>query len=601
MSKEQKDEQGSAYLVRDPEVFARNLVEASKQAGQALSAYLGPRPNGKMKDDYTDMMTEAVKTFGRVSEFWLSDPQRAVEAQTRLLARYVDLWGASVKRLAGEEPAPVAEPQPGDNRFRDADWQDNPVFDFLKQMYLVTTGWLEEMVEDADVDDHTRQKADFYLKQVSSAVAPSNFLLTKPELLRQTVASNGENLARGMKMLAEDIEAGKGQLKIRQTDPNKFKVGENVAVSPGKVVAQNEICQVLQYAPATKEVLKRPLLIVPPWINKFYILDLNPAKSFIKWAVEQGHTVFVVSWVNPDERLAHKTFEDYMSEGVLFAVDTVEKATGEKGVNAIGYCVGGTLLAATLAYSAAKGDKRIKSATFFTAQVDFHHAGELKVFIDEDQLASLEKEMEVRGYLDGSKMSNAFNMLRPNDLIWSYVVNNYVRGKDPFPFDLLYWNSDSTRMTAANHAFYLRSCYLENKLSEGKMKLGGVKLDLKKITVPIYNLATREDHIAPVRSVFHGCSYFGGPVDLVVAGSGHIAGVVNPPDRGKYQFWVNGPAEGTLEDWLAGAEENPGSWWPHWDAWIKERDDTMVAARKPGGGKLKPIEDAPGSYVMARL
>jgi polyhydroxyalkanoate synthase len=431
-------------------------------------------------------------------------------------------------------------------------------------------------------------------------VSPSNFVLTNPELLRETLSSNAENLARGMHMLAEDIVEGGGELKIRQSDSSKFEVGRNLALTPGKVIYQNDLMQLIQYAPTTEKVLKRPLLIVPPWINKFYVLDLNPEKSFIRWAVEQGLTVFVISWVNPHTALARKSFEDYMREGPLAALDVIKTATGESKVHAIGYCVGGTLLSVTLAYMAAKRDKRIASATLFAAQVDFTHAGDLKIFVDEDQIEMLERRMAEVGYLEGRQMASAFNLMRSHELIWPYVVNNYLKGKKPLPFDLLYWNSDATRMPAANHSFYLRNCYLENKLSRGEMVIGDEKLDVSKVTIPIYNLATREDHIAPAKSVFLGSKFFGGAVRFVLAGSGHIAGVVNPPAKGKYQYWIGGKPTGDLDSWLAKAKEHPGSWWLDWIEWIRKQGPAQVAARTPGGGKLKPIEDAPGSYVRMR-
>ena len=460
------------------------------------------------------------------------DPQRVVEAQSRLGAQFLELWASTLRRAQGDGADAVAEPEPKDARFQDPEWSKNPIFDFLKQAYLITSRWAEDVVEGAEhVDESTKQKARFYLKQLSSALSPSNFLLTNPELIRETLQHNGANLVRGVAMLAEDIEAGGGELRIRQTDPSYFKVGENIATTPGKVVFRNDLMELIQYAPTTAKVLKRPLLIVPPWINKFYVLDLNPEKSFIRWAVSQGLTVFCISWVNPDEAHAAKSFEHYMREGIFAALDAIEKTIGEKKVTAIGYCVGGTLLTTALAYMAAKRDKRIDSATLFTAQVDFTYSGDLKMFADAEQIGAIEKGMKKRGYLEGSHMANAFNMLRPNDLIWPYVVNVYMKGKAPFPFDLLYWNSDSTRMPAANHAFYLRNCYLENKFAKGELEIGGVRLDLHKVKVPIFNLAAREDHIAPAKSVFHGSKVFGGPVDFVLAGSGHIAGVVNPVDQ----------------------------------------------------------------------
>ncbi|MXN64254.1 class I poly(R)-hydroxyalkanoic acid synthase [Stappia sp. GBMRC 2046] len=590
------------YIVKNPEAFAQNLAKVVENAGKAMAAYVEPREKGDIRPVSTDDLTAIVKTLSQVGEYWISDPHRAVEAQTRLWNNYISLWNSSLKRMMGEEATPSVKPDPRDKRFQDPEWNDNQFFDFVKQLYLITSQWAEEMVADAaELDDHTRHKADFYVKQIANALSPSNFVLTNPELLRETLESNGENLVKGMQLLAEDIKAGKGELRIRQSDPTKFKVGTNLAMTPGKVIAQNDVCQVIQYTPTTDQVLKRPLMIVPPWINKFYILDLNPEKSFIRWAVEQGHTVFVISWVNPDRRQAQKSFEHYMREGILETLDVIKRATGEEEVNAIGYCVGGTLLGVTLAYMAAMGDERIKSATFFTTQVDFTHAGDLKVFVDEDQIAAVEREMSEKGYLEGSKMSTAFNLLRSNDLIWPYVVNNYLKGREPFPFDLLYWNSDSTRMPAANHSFYLRNCYLENRLTKGEMEIAGETLDLRKVMIPIYNLAAREDHIAPAKSVYLGSQYFGGDVTYVLAGSGHIAGVVNPPEKKKYQYWLDGKPQGELEDWIASAEEHPGSWWPHWDAWIRSIDDTRVKARKPGARRMKIIEDAPGSYVKTQV
>jgi polyhydroxyalkanoate synthase subunit PhaC len=583
------------------EEFARNVARMMEEGGKALAAYLKPREEGQIDDQYAEV-TDVVKTLGQVADYWLRDPQRALEVQSSLGKAYLDLWANAVKRLAGETVEPVAEPDPKDRRFADPEWSSNQFFDFLKQAYLLTTQWANRLVHDAEgLDPHTLQKADFYVRQIANAIAPSNFVLTNPELLRETVTSNASNLVRGMHMLAEDIQAGRGSLRIRQSDSRMFEVGRNLALTPGKVIFENPLMQLIQYAPATGTVLRRPLLIVPPWINKFYILDLNPEKSFIKWCVDQGITVFVISWVNPDSNLAKKGFEDYMRDGPLAALDVIEQATGEGDVNAIGYCVGGTLLAATLAYMASQHDERIASATFFAAQVDFTHAGDLKVFVDEDQIAAREREMGERGYLEGKKMATAFNLLRSNDLIWPYVINNYLKGKEPAPFDLLYWNSDATRMPAANHSFYLRNCYLDNRLSKCDMVIGGKKLKLRNVKVPVYNLATREDHIAPARSVLLGSKFFGGPVRFVLAGSGHIAGVVNPPNKMKYQYWTGPkPMGADLDKWLAKAKEHAGSWWPDWLEWIKAQDASAVSAREPGGGKLPPLEDAPGSYVKVR-
>jgi len=590
------------YVIKDPEQFALNIARAVEQLGKAATAWVAPREKGEVSDSLAGPYAEMVKTLSSVSEYWLSDPARAVEAQTRLFASYMGIWANAVRRL-GNEKATDDEivPERGDKRFQDPEWARNAFFDFLKQAYLVTSRWAADLVEQADgLDEHTRHKARFYVGQIVNALSPSNFVLTNPELFRETVAMNGENLVRGMKMLAEDISAGGGELKLRQSDYSKFALGTNLATTPGKVVARSALAEIIQYEPKTKKVLKRPLLICPPWINKFYILDLNPQKSFVGWAVEQGHTVFVISWVNPDERHGGKDWNDYVEEGIRFALDVIEEETGEREVNAIGYCVGGTLLAAALALFASEGDGRIRTATFFTTQVDFTLAGDLKVFVDEEQVAALECAMDRKGYLEGNKMATAFNMLRSSDLIWPYVVNNYLRGRDPLPFDLLYWNADSTRMPAANHSYYLRNCYLENRLAQGEMIMAGRKLSLGDVKIPVFNQASREDHIAPARSVFKGSSLFGGEVEFILAGSGHIAGVVNPPAAKKYQHWTGGKPTGSFEKWLEKAEEHPGSWWPHWQAWIERHDKRRVAARK-AAARRAPLANAPGTYVTVRV
>jgi polyhydroxyalkanoate synthase len=586
----------------NPEAFAVNLARAMESSGKALAAWLKPRDEAEVKDKPPAELNEMIKTFSSVAEYWLSDQTRSTELQMKLGKAYLDLWGSSMRRLVGEDAPPAIAPAPRDKRFADPEWRSNQFFDFLMQAYLLTTKWANDLVREAEgLDPHTRKKAEFYVQQITNAIAPSNFVLTNPEVLRETLASSGDNLVRGMQMLAEDIEAGRGVIRIRQSDPSNLEVGVNMATTPGKVIFQNELMQLIQYQPATETVLRTPLLIVPPWINKFYILDLKPEKSYIKWCVDQGLTVFVISWVNPDKKLGQKTFEDYMKEGPLAAMDAIEKATGELKVHTAGYCVGGTLLATTLAWLAEKRQQRVMSATFFAAQVDFTHAGDLLVFVDEDQISALERDMQAAGVLEGSKMAMAFNMLRSNDLIWSYVVSNYLKGKAPPSFDLLHWNSDATRMPAANHSYYLRNCYLENKLSTGSMVLDNTLLDLSRVKVPVYNLATKEDHIAPADSVLYGSQFFGGPVKFVLSGSGHIAGVVNPPSLNKYQYWTNDNIKDTtLQDWLKDAREHEGSWWPDWRAWLESIDAEQVPARQVGSEALPPIEDAPGSYVRVR-
>ncbi|MDE2379633.1 class I poly(R)-hydroxyalkanoic acid synthase [Bradyrhizobium sp.] len=586
----------------DAEAFAMNVARAMESGGKALAAFLKPREGGETPDRPPAELTEMVKTLTSVAEYWLSDDARSSELQTRLARDYLDLWGSAVRRMAGEQAARTIEPSARDRRFADAEWKSNQFFEFVMQLYLLTTRWAQDLVRDAEgLDPHTRRKAEFYVQQVTNALSPSNFVLTNPEVLRETVASSGENLARGLTMLAEDMAAGKGVLKIRQSDPANLAVGVNMATTPGKVIYQNELMQLIQYEPTTEKVLRTPLLIVPPWINKFYILDLKPEKSYIKWCVDHGITVFVISWVNPDKKLGNKAWEDYMREGPLAAMDVIEKVTGELKVHTAGYCVGGTMLATTLAWLAEKRRQRVMSATFFAAQVDFTHAGDLLVFVDEDQISQLERDMKTAGVLEGSRMAMAFNMLRSNDLIWSYVVSNYLKGQQPSAFDLLHWNSDATRMTAANHSYYLRNCYLENRLSTGSMVLDNTLLDLSKVMVPVYNLATREDHIAPAESVLYGSQFFGGPVKYVLSGSGHIAGVVNPPASNKYQYWTNDDIKDvTLAQWMKGAEEHKGSWWPDWRDWLGHIDPEEVPARAVGSAAYPPIEDAPGSYVRVR-
>jgi len=534
----------------------------------------------------------------------MADPTRLFQAQMGLWQDYMSLWQAATSRMLGGQAEPVVAPDSGDRRFKDQAWEDSYLFDYIKQTYLLTARWMQKTVQDVEgLDDKTRRKVDFYIRQFVDAMAPSNFAMTNPEVLRTTLESRGENLVKGLQNLVGDLERGHGKLDIRMTDHEAFEVGVNVATTPGKVIYENELMQLVQYSPTTETVMRRPLLIVPPWINKFYILDLRPKNSFIRWAVSQGITVFVVSWVNPDERLAKKSFDDYLLEGPMAALDAIEQATGEREINAIGYCIGGTLMSATVARMAALGDDRIKSITFFTTMIDFAEAGELSVFIDEEQLAALEDRMNKTGYLDGRAMATTFNMLRANDLIWSFVINNYLMGKEPFPFDLLYWNSDSTRMPAAMHSFYLRRMYQQNDLVKpGCITLANVPIDLSKNALPTFVLSTKEDHIAPWKSTYAATQTYKGPVKFVLAMSGHIAGVVNPPaDPPKYGYWTRkGKAPKDPEKWLQGATHVEGSWWPEWRAWLTRFGGGEVPARVPGDHALQPIEDAPGRYVAVK-
>jgi polyhydroxyalkanoate synthase len=584
----------------DPVQWSRDIAEIAERSQRLVLEFLARQSgNGVGMADPLNIAGAFLDMTSRI----MAHPEKLIQAQMSLWQDYLMLWQRTAERFwSGKVDQPVVEPSPGDRRFKDAAWSEGTLFDFIKQSYLLTARWLQSTVKEVDgLDEKTARKVDFYTRQFVDAMAPSNFLLTNPEVLRTTIESGGENLVTGLKHVLDDLERGKGRLMIKMTDMDAFKIGENIAVTPGKVVYQNDLMQLLQYVPTTAQVKRRPLLIIPPWINKYYILDLRPRNSFIKWAVDQGHTVFVVSWVNPDEHLAQKSFDDYMLEGPLAALDAMAAATGEREANVIGYCLGGTLLAATLAYMAARNDRRFTSATYFVALTDFSEPGELSVFIDEDQLHALEERMRAHGYLEGSDMATTFNMLRANDLIWSFVVNNYLLGKEPFPFDLLYWNSDSTRMPAAMHSFYLRNMYQENKLVvPGGISLCNVPIDLRQVTVPSFLLSTREDHIAPWRSTYAATQIYQGPVKFVLAASGHIAGVVNPPGQGKYGHWQNPKLPRNPEDWFKGAKYHEDSWWPTWEKWIAKYAGGEVPARQPGDGKLRVIEDAPGSYVQVK-
>ena len=591
-----------AFKLPDPEVMSRTMADVAERSQRLVGDWLKRQAAGETADSSADAMSIG-RAFMEMTTKLMADPAALLKAQIGFWQDTMTLWQNTTRRMMGIAAPQAADASGADRRFKDEAWKENEVFDFIKQSYLLSARYVQSTVSEVEgLDPKTAQKVDFYTRQFIDAMSPTNFVMTNPEVLRKTAETGGENLLKGLNNLLGDLERGKGQLKIKMTDTEAFSVGGNIGVSPGKVVFQNDLMQLIQYDPTTEKVLKRPLLIGPPWINKFYILDLRPRNSFVRWATSQGHTVFVISWVNPDEKLAEKNFEDYMHQGYLAALDAIEAATGEKEVNAIGYCLGGTLLASTLAYMAEKGDDRIKTATFFVTMMDFAEAGELGVFIDEEQLSALEEKMNKRGYLDGSEMSATFNMLRANDLIWSFVVNNYLLGNDPFPFDLLYWNADSTRMPAKMHSFYLRNMYQANLLKEpGGIELSGVKIDLGKVKTPAYFLSTREDHIAPWKSTYRGTQLLGGKQRFVLAASGHIAGVVNPPEGGKYNHWINEALPADPDTWLAGATELAGSWWPDWHRWILAHGKAQIAARKPGDGKLTVLEDAPGSYVKVRL
>jgi polyhydroxyalkanoate synthase len=586
---------GEAPPPASPETLARNLVRAGLRA-QELAAQNFRRMTEKPFQGPLDPLNISGALVALTRAMGESR-ETVAEAQKAWWRDVTVLWESTALKLMGGEAKPLVEPPPGDRRFRAEEWKTNEIFDFLKQSYLLTANAMQDMVANLQgLSPEERRRVAFFTKQFADAFAPTNFPFTNPDVLKATLASNGENLLKGLENLATDIQRG----QMRQS-ADGFVIGENVATAPGKVVFRNGLMELIQYAPATETVYERPLLIFPPWINKFYIIDLRPENSFVRWLVSRGYTVFLVSWVNPDASAAQKGFEEYMREGVFDALEAVEKATGVKDPNCVGYCIGGTLLAATLAYMAQKKDARIHSATFWAAQTDFSEAGDLQVFVDDAQLAALQKQMELAGgVLKGSKMASAFNMLRANDLIWSFVINNYMLGKEVAPFDLLYWNSDTTRMPEKLHLAYLRNCYRDNALAKGEMEMGGVKLDLKKVKTPVYLQSAKEDHIAPARSVYKAVNLFGGPARFILAGSGHIAGVINPPAANKYQYWTNEKKAADFDAWLPDAKEHPGSWWTDWDQWLAKLSGDQVPARDPGDGKLKPIADAPGEYVKVK-
>lgn len=592
----------------DAAVLAENLRRAGEYSAKILQDSMSTEQEAPAAMGMMDLAASFTAAGARA----MADPAALTESNTDFMKQYAELIQNVTARALGKDLDPVVEPAASDRRFRDAAWNAHPAFDYMKQSYLLATRWMEHQLDHLDgVDERTALKVRFYTRQFIDAMSPSNFAATNPEVLRTTLESNGENLVRGLARMQEDVQRGNGRLDVTTTDLKAFEVGKTLAITPGKVVFQNDLMQLIQYTPTTEQTYRRPLLVFPPWINKYYILDLQPQNSFIAWAVEQGYTVFVVSWANPDERLATLTFDDYILDGYIAALDAVEEATGERQVSTIGYCIGGTALAATLAYLEARGEgDRVASATFFAAQVDFTEAGDLLVFADEQHVQELDDKMSKQGgLLDSQSMVSTFNMLRPNDLIWSNVINHYLLGKDPRPFDLLFWNADATRIPRPAHTYYLRNMYLENNLVvPDALEVNGTKIDLRRITTPMYVQAAEEDHIAPARSVFKMLKHASGPIRFMLSGSGHIAGVVNPPAAGKYHYRVTPQSKQslerqrteTLEEWKARAKLHKGSWWGDWHAWLSRRSGRLIPARIPGEGALPAIEDAPGSYVLVR-
>ena len=588
-----------------PEDWAAIMTGIAERSQRLVSDFVSRNAANPVQSAPVGMAdtVQLTAAFLELTSKMLADPSKLVDAQLTLWRDTMELWRSAALKAFNGIGAPQIEAAPGDRRFKDEAWQSDQGFSFIKQSYLLTSRWIQTTVGEVQgLEPHIKHKIDFFTRQFTDAMAPTNFAMTNPEVLRAVAETRGENLVRGLEHLLADLEKGKGRLRVSMTDEKAFTVGENVATTPGKVVFQNRMFQLIQYTPTTAEVHDTPIVIMPPWINKYYILDLREKNSLVKWLTDQGYTTFVVSWVNPDESMAATSFEDYMFEGALAAKDAALAATGAQQAHMVGYCIGGTLLSATLAYLAVKGDDSVATATYFVALTDFKNSGDIGVFIDEEQIKGIEKRMdEAGGFLDASDMATTFNLLRSNDLIWSFVVSNYLLGKEPFPFDLLYWNSDSTRMPKAMHSYYLRNMYLENNLVKpGGITLGGVPIDLRKVKVPSYMASAREDHIAPWVSTYAATQIFKGPVRFVLSGSGHIAGVVNPPAAKKYNYWTNDKKAKTPEEWLASATDHVGSWWTDWDQWLATKSGPMVPARKPGSGKLKVIEDAPGTYVKTR-
>lgn len=585
----------------DPMAMAQQWLSLGERGQKVLADFLARKADNGWQQS---LMSQSADAFQTVMKGWAKDPSRLLAASFAYWQDMGKLWQEAGKRLAGGKGMPIPNLNIRDKRFSDADWQQNAAFDFIRQSYLLTTGWVNDMIRDTPgLDAKTKSRVGFYTRQWCDAISPSNFWLTNPEALRKMAETGGESLLQGFKNLLQDIERGDGDLRITMTDAGAFKLGETLATTPGQVVYRNELMELIQYNPTTPSVHKTPMLIIPPWINKYYILDLREKNSFVRHALAAGHTVFMISWINPDERHAEINFEHYMRHGPLDALDVIDSICGTTQTNITGYCLGGTLLASCLAHLHHTGQQaRVASATYLVTMVDFSEPGDLGVFVDEAQIDALEQHMFRKGYLEASAMATTFNLLRANDLIWSFVVNNYLLGREPLPFDLLFWNADATRMPAAMHAYYLREMYLNNRLVRpNSLKMLGSPLDLSKITTPTFMLSTRDDHIAPWKSTYAATQIYKGPVEFVLAGSGHIAGVINPPSATKYGYWTNANKPADPEAWLKGATEHTGSWWPHWSAWLETHGGSaMIPARQPGSPSHPPIEAAPGSYVKVR-
>ena len=597
------DQQASDRPLSDPTQLARSLADIAERSQRLLTEWMTRNGLAGSRAAMSETL-DIASSFADLTTHLVTDPARIAQAQVSLWTAYTELWQNTATRMLGFQTEPLYQPLKGDLRFQHPAWRENEIFNYIKQSYLLVSRWLEGTIHnDHDDERMTKQKVEFYTRQFVNAVSPSNFAFTNPEVIQATIESGGENLIRGLENLLADLEQGDALHRTNLISSLQFVVGKTIAATPGKVVFRNELMELIQYSPTTEMVLKRPLLFIPPWINKFYIVDLEEDKSWVKWAVDQGHTVFLISWVNPTGNLAQKQFEDYLLEGPIVALDVIRRETGEAEVNAVAYCVGGVLLAATMAYLAGKGEERIATGTFIATLLDFSEPGDLGVFIDEATIAELVKTAQ-EDYHPGAGSMATFNLLRENDLIWSFVVNNYLLGKDAFPFDLLYWNCDATAMPYAMHRFYLQKFYKENALVKpGGITLAGGPIDLRKVRVPTYFLSTREDHIAPWRSTYKGMRLLSGPVRFTLAGCGHISGIINPPKGNKHGYWTSErtpPAD--PESWLSKSKRREDSWWTDWDSWVKRQAgmDDVVPARIPGGNRLTSFGDAPGTYIALR-
>lgn len=582
--------------------LCKNMTAAGAKVNLGIMEYIANQNEDKEVPQMSIDPLNITNAFRKAFEELYADPKKAVELNIDLAKSYVEMLGNIAQRSLGENVAPLFAPDVRDKRFQDPEWDANPMFDFIRQSYSLNSKWLMGVMDQLHtLEPKDSQKVNFYTKLMIDSMAPSNFPATNPAVIREAIATRGESLLKGAEHLYNDLVKSKDGFKITTADDKAFEIGRNIAITPGKVVYQNELMQLIQYEASTDKVYSVPVLMIPAWINKYYILDLSQKNSYVKWLVDQGYTVYMISWVNPDESLSDKGFFEYMKEGPLDAIEQIKKLSNTKSVHTVGYCLGGTLLASTVAYLKAKAVNPypIESASFLASLVDFEEAGDLGVFIDEEQISQLEGRMSKKGYLDGSDMAQTFSMIRSNDMIWSFFVNNYLLGKDPFPFDILYWNSDSTRLPAKMHSFYLRNMYHENLLAKGKMKLGGVAIDLSKNDIPTYILATSQDHIVPWESAYKATKLYSGNMRFVLSGSGHVAGIINHPDNKKYDYLTNEKLAKTSKEWLKGAKDNQGSWWLDWDKWCAPLSGEKVPARKVD--TKAGAQSAPGSYVKVRI